>query len=622
MSSSFGGSTDSVELHDIPPFPRADRWMAGAGPHDFVGTPPQGWDSTIWAFEQVDFPFHEGHFSFHDEDGDSAAAIILTSLPELGRLFLGDVPITSPGFRVAYTDIFRMKWMPPAGVVGANVANFKFKLVDSSGDVDMSPATVTLGVVATPLGSDKTINVHVGASHVFAEGDFGFSDSQGYQFHGVIIEAIPDGSSLKLGSRVMSNGDFVLRSEFSQLVWAAGAGSGGEFRLEFSVVNNNHVPGDREKNVDALLNVLSFVVVDTPPTGRDETIVLQEDGSYAFSPSDFGFADADGDGFAAVVITAIAGKGQLLLDGTFVDSDQVIEATDIGKLVWVPNKDANGLASGTVRFRVVDDSTTHNTAVMENIVTFNLTPMPETFTGTNGHDRMAGTNDNDMFYGLAGNDSINGARGADVMRGGLGNDTYVVDHASDKTIEIAGQGTDTVTSALAWTLAANVENLTLLGAKAVKGTGNALKNTLTGNAGANSLSGLAGNDILKGMNGRDVLNGGLGADKLYGGAQADSFVFDARLSAANRDMIMDFSVRDDTILLENGIFRKLVKAGKLSKDSFKLSTETRDGDDYIIYNQAKGALYYDADGSGRGAAIQFATIANHAKLTAADFVVV
>ena len=98
---------------------------------------------------------------------------------------------------------------------------------------------------------------------------------------------------------------------------------------------------------------------------------------------------------------------------------------------------------------------------------------------------------------------LTGSSGVNVLAGGQGNDTYVVG-AGDTTIENAGEGVDTVQSAITWTLASNVENLALVGTDAVNGTGNALDNMLSGNSAANTLSGGAGTDTMIGGDGDDT----------------------------------------------------------------------------------------------------------------------
>ena len=127
-------------------------------------------------------------------------------------------------------------------------------------------------------------------------------------------------------------------------------------------------------------------------------------------------------------------------------------------------------------------------------------------------DTIYGLDGNDTIYGYGGNDSLDGGSGADYMSGGTGDDTYSVDYAGDVVAESTNEGTDTVRSAITYTLGSNVENLTLTGTSAVNGTGNTLNNVLTGNSGVNTLTGGSGNDTLNGDAGNDALVGGTGND--------------------------------------------------------------------------------------------------------------
>ncbi|WP_243372899.1 cadherin domain-containing protein [Microvirga solisilvae] len=148
-------------------------------------------------------------------------------------------------------------------------------------------------------------------------------------------------------------------------------------------------------------------------------------------------------------------------------------------------------------------------------------------------------------------------------------------------------------------------------------------NMLNGAAGNDTLMSGVGNDVIYGGTGNDFIYGGAGNDVLYGQAGKDVFVFNTALNArSNVDTIKDFSVKDDTIYLENAIFKKLTKTGKLSKDFFTIGPKAKDSKDYIVYNDKTGALSYDADGSGKGGAIKFAQLPTKLKMTYLDFFVI
>jgi len=79
-------------------------------------------------------------------------------------------------------------------------------------------------------------------------------------------------------------------------------------------------------------------------------------------------------------------------------------------------------------------------------------------------------------------------------------------------------------------------------------SGLGLNDTIYGFDGNDFINGGNGNDIIYGGNDNDTLDGGLGADTLTGGAGKDFFRLD---NVANRDLITDFSVPADTIILAN-----------------------------------------------------------------------
>jgi Ca2+-binding RTX toxin-like protein len=159
-----------------------------------------------------------------------------------------------------------------------------------------------------------------------------------------------------------------------------------------------------------------------------------------------------------------------------------------------------------------------------------------TIIGTIGSDSLTGTAGSDTIVGQGGNDSIDdGGGGPDELIGGTGDDTYYVSVANNTVFELAGEGIDTIRTAVStYFLNANVERLVYTGAGAFIGYGNALDNLIIGGAGSDSLSGGDGADSLFGGAGDDRLDGGTGAantlvggtgnDVYYVGAVGDSVV--------------------------------------------------------------------------------------------------
>jgi Ca2+-binding RTX toxin-like protein len=164
-----------------------------------------------------------------------------------------------------------------------------------------------------------------------------------------------------------------------------------------------------------------------------------------------------------------------------------------------------------------------------------------TLTGSANINAVGGSGNNTLA-GNIGNNVLDGMAGTDTLIGGLGDDIYIVNSTTDTITELAGGGSDTVSSSVTFSINTAglqnvIENLTLTGTTAnTVATGNALANvligtsvvnTLTGNDGNDTLNGLGGNDTLNGGNGNDTLDGGAGNDGMTGGAGDDIFFVDS-----------------------------------------------------------------------------------------------
>ena len=182
-------------------------------------------------------------------------------------------------------------------------------------------------------------------------------------------------------------------------------------------------------------------------------------------------------------------------------------------------------------------------------------------------DSAVGEDAADVFFGARGADTLSGEGGDDRLRGGRGHDS------------------------------------------------------IEGGEGADSLRGGRGDDRVVGGEGDDRITGGAGNDTLEGGAGRDSFVFKGPLGDA--DLVADFVSGEDRILLRQDTF-DAIELGRLDDGVFAVieGGVATEADQRLIYDQGAGALYYDADGSGEGAAVLIAEFLDWTVLTADDFKVI
>jgi len=218
---------------------------------------------------------------------------------------------------------------------------------------------------------------------------------------------------------------------------------------------------------------------------------------------------------------------------------------------------------------------------------------------TNEEDTINGLSGNDSVSGLGGNDMINGDSGNDALYGGDGNDT--LNGGSGNDVLNGGSGNDSLNA----------------------GSGD---DSISGLDGNDILIGDSGNDTLDGGSGNDTFDGGNGSDVLKGGTGSDTFRFTTASGINNADVITDFQSGSDKIELLLSLFANVKGSDGVFNASDLLIGSgvikgTVGGNEHLIFNSINKALYYDADGGGTGAGVQFATLTGITTLSHTDFLV-
>ena len=218
--------------------------------------------------------------------------------------------------------------------------------------------------------------------------------------------------------------------------------------------------------------------------------------------------------------TAATVAGNTLDGGAGADTYQIVNAGDT-----LSETTVSALAAelDTVQFSgTVAASVLTVGANIENITLLGVATIGATVAGTTNNHTMTGNSAANALTGGDGIDTINGGAGADTMTGNGGNDVFTVDVTGD--VAVGGAGTDTVNSAATYTIEATVENLNLVGALAINGTGNAANNVINGNAAANTIVGNGGNDTINAGVGIDTITTTTGDDTITGGSGKDTVV--------------------------------------------------------------------------------------------------
>ncbi|MDP2753849.1 MAG: calcium-binding protein [Nitrospirota bacterium] len=441
-------------------------------------------------------------------------------------------------------------------IIETNSATTQIDTVISSGTVAALAANVeNLRLIGAVSGTGNTLNniIYAGTgSNATLDGGAG-TDTLSYQFGataGVVITLnATSAATIGSGSDASSGFENLTGSNYSDTLTgdtAANIITGG---LGNDILNGGAAADTLDGGVGNdtyRVDTTTDKIIDTAGT---DTVIASVDFSIATLTT---IENLTANGAAAITLTgnSLANTldsesnafNDILVGGTGNDTYLVDNASD------TVTEDANA-GTDTVQTSVTYDLSASADNV-ENLTLAHITGSHITGTGNDlaniitasaFGDTLLGGGGIDKLVGGLEADSLNGGEGNDNMTGGAGDDNYVVDATGDTVVELASGGTDAVNASATYTLAANIEALTLTGSIAINGTGSAGDNTLTGNSGTN------------------VLTGGLGADTIIGGAgkdtitltettsSADTVQFEATFALNNSDTITGFASGTDKI---------------------------------------------------------------------------
>jgi len=366
-------------------------------------------EDAIYTFAASDFGFTDPN----DTPADHLLAVEITTVPLSGAGTLMDNgTAVSAGEFVSVADINANKlvFTPAANGNGSPEASFTFQVQDDGGtanggvDTDQAPKTFAFDVTSVndaPAGTANTVTTLEDTSHVFGAGDFGFTDPNDNPANSLLaveITTLASAGTLTDNGLAVTAGQFVsaadIASGFLMFTPAANASGSNYAHFTFQVQDDGGtVNGGIDTDPTPKTLTVNVTPVNDAPAGADNSKTINEDASYTFATSDFGFTDPNdspANSLLAVQITTLASAGTLTDNGLAVTAGQSVSAADIasGFLMFTPAANANGSNYSQFTFQVQDDGGTANGGVdtdpTPNTFTLNVTSVNDAPVGTSG----------------------------------------------------------------------------------------------------------------------------------------------------------------------------------------------------------------------------------------------
>ncbi|WP_237149744.1 DUF5801 repeats-in-toxin domain-containing protein [Metapseudomonas otitidis] len=559
-----------------------------------ANSPPAGADATLSLLEDTSHVLTAANFGFSDSDGNSLAAVKITTLPTAGTLLLNGSAISAGTF-VSAADLAagKLVFSPAANANGNGYATFTFQVQDNGGtanggvNLDPNPNTITFNV--TPVNDAPTADISRLTYSIGEKSSLTLSGT------GMSVGDVDGGSDLRTVTLAVAQGALTVSAGNSGVTNITGNGTSQvTFRGTLTQLNNllggiDTGPGSAgsisflaSTNTAAAVALMLMIndagaigggaltavdtatinvtLVNDAPTLTGDSLITNVASGVTVPVPEWAllYNDTDPD-TSTLHISAVGSASGMTASLTA----GVVSVTDTGTLGGSFSYTAESATASVSLTRDTDGILDGNNS--DNLLVDGL-PGGHTLNGNGGNDVLLGNDGDDTLNGGAGNDLLVGGSGNDYLDGGSGTDTAGYQDATagvNVSLGITGQqntggaGLDTLV---------NIENL----------TGSNFNDTLTGNSGANVLSGLAGNDTLIGAGGNDTLTGGDGAD-----------TFKWLLGDTGTTHITDFTKGVDALDLSQLLTGEQANVGSLSQYlTFSFGTNT--------------TITVDSNGSGSG----------------------
>ncbi|MEE1892252.1 retention module-containing protein [Pseudomonas otitidis] len=559
-----------------------------------ANSPPAGADATLSLLEDTSHVLTAANFGFSDSEGNSLAAVKITTLPTAGTLLLNGSAISAGTF-VSAADLAagKLVFSPAANANGNGYAKFTFQVQDNGGtanggvNLDPNPNTITFNV--TPVNDAPTADISRLTYSIGEKSSLTLSGT------GMSVGDVDGGSDLRTVTLAVAQGALTVSAGNSGVTNITGNGTSQvTFRGTLTQLNNllggiDTGPGSAGSisflaSTNTAAAVALMLMIDDAGAIGGGALRAVDRATINVTPV-YDAPTLAGDSLitnVAVGVTVPVPEWALLYNDTNPDPGTlhigavgnasgmtanlaagVVSVTDTGTLGGSFAYVVDTVAASVSLTRDTDGVLDGNNS--DNLLVDGLAG-GHTLNGNGGNDVLLGNDGDDTLNGGSGNDLLVGGSGNDNLDGGSGTDTAGYQDATagvNVSLGISGQqntggaGLDTLV---------NIENL----------TGSNFNDTLTGNSGANVLSGLAGNDTLIGAGGNDTLTGGDGAD-----------TFKWLLGDTGTTHITDFTKGVDALDLSQLLTGEQANLGSLSQYlTFSFGTNT--------------TITVDSNGSGSG----------------------